>query len=315
MKKSVLTITLNPSVDKSSSVENIIPEKKLRCHSPKYEAGGGGINVSRALKRLGIVSDTFFTSGGRTGKLLEDLLTQENLNTQPLYVTGETRENFVVLDTSNNNQYRFGFPGEKLTMEEQESVLNSINAMSSSPDFVVISGSLPDTITDFTKKIVRICKANGSKIIIDTSGEPLKMAVEEGVFLLKPNLGELASLVGKERLQDEDIDQAARFIISNGNAQIVVVSLGEKGAVLFSATEKIQMNAPAVNVKSTVGAGDSMVAGMLSVLVKGGDYKEVLSMGIACGSATAMAEGTGLFTKENVEILFNRIVTDNDQLS
>ncbi|MCC3216034.1 1-phosphofructokinase family hexose kinase [Chryseobacterium sp. X308] len=316
MRKSVLTITLNPSVDKSSSVKNIIPEKKLRCHSPKYEAGGGGINVSRALKRLGIVSDAFFTSGGRTGRLLEDLLTQEELNILPLYVTGETRENFVVLDTSDNKQYRFGFPGEKLTTEEQVSVLNSINTMTFSPDFVVISGSLPpDTDRDFMKKLVRMFKKKGSKIIIDTSGEALKTAVEEGVFLVKPNLGELASLIGKERLEDEDIDQAAGLIISQGNAEIVVVSMGEKGAVLFSATEKYQMNAPVVTIKSTVGAGDSMVAGMLSVLVKGGGYKEVLSMGVACGSATTMTEGTGLFTKENVEILFNGMVNNSDPLS
>lgn len=305
MKKSVLTITLNPSVDKSSSVGSIIPEKKLRCNSPKYEAGGGGVNVSRALKRLGISSDAFFTSGGRTGRLLEELLQAELLNIFPFHIAAETRENFIVLDTSNNKQYRFGFPGERLKKEEQNEILNSVKGMNPFPDFVVISGSLPEeTDPNFMKQLVNACKSKGSKVVIDTSGEALKTAVEEGIFLLKPNIGELAILVGKDKLEEADVDQAAQLIISQGKAEIVVVSLGSQGAVLFSATEKIQIAAPHVEVKSTVGAGDSMVAGMISVLVKGGDYREVLSMGIACGSATTMTEGTGLFTRENAKHLF-----------
>lgn len=308
MDKTILTITLNPSVDKSSSVENIIPEKKLRCNSPKYEAGGGGVNVSRALKRLEISSDAFFTSGGRTGRLLEELLQAEQLNIFPFYVTTETRENFTVLDIYSNKQYRFGFPGELLTQQEQNEILNRVEIMNPFPDFVVISGSLPaETDADVIRLLVNKCKSKGSKVIIDTSGEALKAAVEEDVFLLKPNIGELAALVGKDKLEETDVDQAAQLIISQGKAEIVVVSLGSQGAILFSATEKIQIEAPKVEVKSTVGAGDSMVAGIVSILVKGGDYKEVLSMGIACGSATTMAEGTGLFTKENAMRLFNRI--------
>lgn len=306
--KSVLTITLNPSVDKSTSVSNIIPEKKLRCNSPKYEAGGGGINVSRALKRLGVNSDAFFTSGGRIGKLLEGLLQGEQLNIKPSYVTAETRENFIVLDTTCNKQYRFGFPGELLTKEEQNEILKSVEEVNPFPDFVVISGSLPiGTDPNLMRQLVNMCKSKGSKVIVDTSGEALKTAVEEGVFLIKPNIGELASLVGKEKLEETDVDQAAQLIISEGKAEIVAVSLGSQGAVLFSANEKIQIAAPDVEVKSTVGAGDSMVAGMLYVLIKGGNCKEVLSMGIACGSATTMAEGTGLFTKENVERLYKEI--------
>lgn len=308
MKKSVLTITLNPSVDKSSSVQNIVPDKKLRCNSPKYEAGGGGVNVSRGLKRLGIVSDVFFTSGGRTGRLLEDLLQAEQLNISPFHIGEETRENFMVLDTASNKQYRFGFPGERLTQTEQKGILTRIMVMNPFPDFVVISGSLPaETDQDFIRQLVGTCKSKGSKVIIDTSGEALKTAVEEGVFLIKPNIGELAALVGKEKLEETDVDEAAQFIISQGKAEIVVVSLGSRGAVLFSANEKIQIAAPDVEVKSTVGAGDSMVAGMLSVLIQGGNYKEILSMGIACGSATTMAEGTGLFKKENVERLYKEI--------
>src|SRR5690606_8000984 len=110
----VLTITLNPTVDKSSKVQNIKPEKKLRCAPPKYEPGGGGINVSRGLVRLDINSTALFTSGGRTGELLENLLTKEHVDILPVKTKGETRENFTVVDTASNEQYRFGMPGEPL---------------------------------------------------------------------------------------------------------------------------------------------------------------------------------------------------------
>ncbi|WP_449399523.1 1-phosphofructokinase family hexose kinase [Chryseobacterium wanjuense] len=266
------------------------------------------MNVSRALKRLGILSDTFFTSGGRTGKLLEELLHSEQLEVLSFYVTGETRENFIVSDLSDKKQYRFGFPGEPITKDEQKEILNNIEVMKQFHDFVVISGSLPAGVDrKFMKQLINICKAKGSKLIVDSSGELLKTAVEEGVFLLKPNIGELASLAGKEKLEESDIHQTARLIVSQGKAEVVVVSLGSQGAILFSTTEEIQVKAPVVEVKSTVGAGDSMIAGMLSVLIQGGNYQKVLSMGIACGSATTMAEGSGLFIKENVEHLFEEI--------
>ncbi|WHF52796.1 1-phosphofructokinase family hexose kinase [Chryseobacterium gotjawalense] len=308
MKKSVLTITLNPSIDKSSSVQNIVPGLKLRCKPPKHEAGGGGINVSRALARLGISSDVFFTSGGRTGQLLEEILQAEKLHTFPLDISTETRENITVMDTFSKEQYRFIFPGGKLTLKEQKKITDFVDRINPCPDFVVFSGSLPPGVDPvFLRQLVDKCKAKGSNVIVDTSGEALKIAIEAGVFLIKPSVRELSAFVGKEKLEDREIEHAAQLIISQGKAKIVVVSLGSKGAVLFSENEKIQVAAPAVKVKSTVGAGDSMVAGMLSVLINGGDHKKMISMGIACGSAATMAEGTGLFTKENAERIFNDI--------
>lgn len=304
MKKSVLTITLNPSVDKSCSVENLVPERKLRCSFPRYEPGGGGINVSRALKRLGINSSTFFTSGGRTGSLLEKLLEKEELDMEPIRVDSTTRENLVVVETSTNQQYRFGFPGETVTVEEQHKILDFAEHLHPFPDYVVISGSLPSGVQpQFISLLISKYKLKGSRVIVDTSGESLKAAVEEGVFLLKPNVGELASLVGKNALEDADVDAAAKDIIAQGKASLVIVSLGARGAILYSEKEKIQMAPPVVRIRSTVVAGDSMVV----VLVTQGPMDEILRMGIACGSATTMAEGSALFAKEDVDRLFNKI--------
>ncbi len=308
MSKSVLTITLNPCIDKSSTVRGIVPEKKLRCETPKYEPGGGGINVSRALKRLGIASGVFFTSGGRTGKLLEELLHKEKLDILPLPVENETRENFIVVDTLNNQQFRFGFPGQSISGEEQINILKTIESINPFPDITVISGSLPEEVRpEFIKDIIRICKHQNSKVIVDTSGKSLEIAVDEGVFLVKPNIGELAMLSGKSELTDATMDEAANKLIETGKVEIIVVSLGAKGAVQYSGKERIWQAAPIVKVRSTVGAGDSMVAGMISVLVSGGTMGEMLKKGISCGSATTMAEGTGLFRAEDVEKLYRNL--------
>lgn len=296
-----LTITINPSVDKSSSVKGIIPEKKLRCDTPKYEPGGGGINVSRALKKLEIDALALLTSGGRTGKLLESLLLEESLQILPFSVKNETRENFIIVDTLTNQQFRFGFPGQPLSKNEQTILLDTINAIKDFPEITVISGSLPDGVdVEFMKALIQICKNKRSKVVVDTSGEALKAAVAEGVYLIKPNIGELAILTGKNELSVHTMEAAAKQLISNGSAEIVVVSMGASGATLFNNSEKIYQPAPLVKVKSTVGAGDSMVAGMVSALLNNSSMKNVLRMGIACGSATTMAEGTGLFKTENV---------------
>lgn len=312
MKKTVLTITLNPALDKNSTIDNLIPEKKLRCSMPKFDAGGGGINVSRALKRLGVSSSVIFTSGGSTGRKLENLLGLESLNLFPVRTINETRENFIVTDTLNSKQYRFGFPGELVTEEEQNEILNNVEKLNPIPDFVVISGSLPVGIhPDFIRLLIDKCKLKGSKVIVDTSGDALKAAVEEGVFLVKPNQRELSELAGRNELETIDMDKQANSIISQGKASILVVSLGAKGAILYSENQKIQMVPPLVKIRSTVGAGDSMVAGMVWALTSQNGLEDVLRKGIACGTATTLAEGTGLFKIKDVERIYDQIKINN----
>lgn len=305
MIKKILTITFNPTVDKSSTVDSIKPEKKLRCTQPVYEPGGGGINVSRGLERLGIPSIAFFTSGGRTGELLEKLLEKENIKILSHKVSGETRENFTVVDTSNNEQYRFGMPGEDVSEKECNALHDAILSISPFPEIIVISGSLPEGMhPSHLSRLIRQLKEKHTKIIIDTSGDALTEALKEGVYMVKPNLGELSRLSGKEELDNESADEAARQLINEGKAEIVAVSMGPQGAYLVTKDESIHVPAPSVKKLSTVGAGDSMVAGMVSIIAKGGNLTEMARMGVACGSAATMSKGTGLFTKENAEKLY-----------
>lgn len=305
MTKKILTITFNPTVDKSSTVDSIKPEKKLRCTQPVYEPGGGGINVSRGLERLGTPSIAFFTSGGRTGELLEKLLEKENIEILSHKVSGETRENFTVVDTSNNEQYRFGMPGEDVSEKECNTLHDAILSITPFPEIIVISGSLPEGMhPSYLSRLIRQLKEKNAKIIIDTSGDALTEALKEGVYMVKPNLGELSRLSGKEELDNESADEAARELINEGKAEIVAVSMGPQGAYLVTKDESIHVPAPSVKKLSTVGAGDSMVAGMASIIAKGGNLTEMARMGVACGSAATMSKGTGLFTKENAEKLY-----------
>lgn len=308
--KTILTITLNPTVDKSTVIDQLIPEKKLRCEQPKFEPGGGGINVSRGLRRLGSDSLALFPSGGRTGKLLEDLLTKENFNQHSVEVTAETRENFIAVASATNQQYRFGMPGSLISQEEQHAIYSAFENLHPFPQIIVISGSLPPGIEpEFLRKLIKTGKAKGAKVVVDTSEEALKQAVEEGVFLLKPNLGELGRLVGRESLDDQSADEAARELINAGKTEVIVVSLGPQGAYLITKDINEHIPAPTVKKLSTVGAGDSMVAGMVSVLAKGGSYEEMVRMGVACGSAATMNAGTQLFKQEDAFRLFNWLMS------
>jgi len=302
----VLTITLNPTVDKNCTVQRVQPDKKLRCSQPTYEPGGGGINVARGLVRLGIPVRALFPSGGRTGALLESLLHKENVDIIPIPVTGETRENFSVLDESSNRQYRFGMPGEPLVPVEAEAITERIAALEPFPKWVITSGSLPPEMEPtYLVKLIKMIKLRQAHIILDTSGEALKTAVAEGVFLIKPNLGELSSLVGIEALDNPSAERAAKQLITEGKAAAVAVSLGAQGAYLVTSEDSFYVHAPTVKKRSTVGAGDSMVAGMVAQLARGGAWPQVARMGVACGSAATMNPGTALFNKEDAEKLYH----------
>lgn len=299
----IVTLTVNPAIDKSTKFAGLVAEQKIRCEEPRFDAGGGGINVSKAIARLGRKSLAVFTAGGASGQLLEDLIKKEDIDYQVVEIKNWTRESFTAVDSLTNSQYRFGMPGAEIFKEESDEILRRIEQLK--PDYLVASGSLPPKIgDDFYEKVAAVSRKIGSKLIIDTSGEPLKCAIDEGVYLLKPNVSELAKLVGAETLEMDEVDDAAREIIAKGGCEIVVVSLGPQGAMLVTKDFCEHIPAPPVQKKSTVGAGDSMVGGMVWALSSGKTLQEMLRWGVACGSAATMNEGTQLFKKEDAQKLF-----------
>lgn len=304
----IVTITINPAIDKSTAFEKLIPEKKLRCSGLVIEAGGGGINVSKAIKRLGGESLALFPSGGANGFQLEQILSHESIAFKTIPVESETRESFTATELSTNAQYRFVMPGGKLSSKEVETCFSAIDSLTPAPSVIVASGSLPPGASDdFFARLAVKSKQLGIKMIVDTSGRPLHLAAQEGVFLLKPNLSELCSLVNKEYLQMNEVDEAARQVIRNGHCEVVVVSMGPAGATLVTKDLHEKIPAPTVKKLSTVGAGDSMVGGMAWMLEQDKSFLEMVRFGVACGTAATMNAGTQLFKREDVYKLYEWI--------
>ncbi|MBK8556548.1 MAG: 1-phosphofructokinase family hexose kinase [Lewinellaceae bacterium] len=304
----IVTLTLNPALDKSSSVEQLTPESKLRCSPVKTDAGGGGINVSKGIHKLGGKSTAVFPAGGATGLLLSSLLEQEGIATRALKVQGDTRENFSILETSSNLQYRFTMPGLPITVEEADACLELVAELK--PDILVVSGSLPPGLpSNYYQKVAGFSKYINAKMVLDTSGVPLRAAAHEGIFMLKPNLGELSAMAGVEKLEMNQVDDAALQVVHQGMCEVVVVSLGAQGALLATKDGFEHIPAPMVRKTTTVGAGDSMVAGMIWAMSEGKSYKEMVQTGVACGSAATLNTGTELFFPADVHKLLSWIKT------
>lgn len=307
----ILTLTLNPCIDKTIWVEKLIPEKKLKGKHPEDEPGGGGINVSRAIKFLGEESKAIFLNGGYTGKYFLELLNAEKIENTESSIKGDTRTNLMLIDESTLLEYRIGMEGPEISASETENLLNILKQQNNY-EFLVASGSLPKGISeDFYAEVAAVVASHNAKFILDTSGRALKKALEQKLFLLKPNLNELSLLCGiSEDASIADIIRATKKLLNKINCSVIVVSLGASGAILVTELETHHILPPKVNVKSTVGAGDSMVAGMTIALSKNLSWKEVLQYGIACGSAATLNSGRGLCNPIEVDRLYKELLSN-----
>jgi len=309
----IVTITFNPCIDKSASVKKLIPEKKLHCSEPKFEPAGGGINVARAIKKLGGEAVAIYPAGGYTGQFFNHLLEKENVHSVVIEVEHAMRENVIVLEESTNNQFRFGFPGAKLNEHEWQKCLDAVNEMDD-VKYIVASGSLPEGVpADIFARLAAIAKKKNTRLVVDTSMEALRQAAEEGVYLLKPNIGELSLLIGKKELRPGEVASAGKEIILKGSCEVLVVSLGEQGAMLLTKDTEFAVEPPPIKKKSTVGAGDSMVAGIVLQLSKGKNIQEAFLYGVASGTAATLNAGTELCHKKDVDALYFKLLSQYSQ--
>ena len=309
----IVTITFNPCIDKTTTVKKLIPEKKLHCSEPTFEPGGGGINVARAIKKLGGESVAIYPAGGYTGQFFNYMLAKEKVSSIVIEVEHAMRENVIVLEENSNHQFRFGFPGAKLNEHEWQKCLDEINKMDD-VKYIVASGSLPEGVpTDIFARLAAISKKKNVRLIVDTSDGALKLAAEEGVYLLKPNIGELSWLAGKNELSPKEVPEAGREIISRGNCEVLIVSMGEDGAMLLTKDTEFTVGPPTIKKRSTVGAGDSMVAGIVLQLSKGKNIQEAFLYGVASGTAATMNAGTELCHKKDVDALYSQLLSQYRQ--
>jgi len=306
--KSIVTITMNPAIDKSSTVDHVVAEHKLYCAAPRFEPGGGGINVSRAVRKLGGESLALYPCGGPTGETLQLLLGQEGLRHHPVPIKGWSRENLIILEASTGQQYRFGMPGPELGAEEWQRCLDQIFAGESKPQYVVASGSLPPGVPqDFYARVARLGKQHGARVVVDTSGEALRLALREGVFLVKPNIREFREMLGSGGEDESKIRALAKKMVLDGQCEVVVISLGAAGVLMVSDSGLERLQPPAVPIISKVGAGDSMVAGMVLSLARGNSLRDAVRFGVAAGTAAVMTPGTELCRREDAERLYRQM--------
>lgn len=306
--KKIVTLTMNPAIDKSTNAENVLAEIKIRCDVPIFEPGGGGINVSRAIRNLEGDSLAVYTSGGGPGQMMDTLLSDEGITQQPVAIADYTRENLIVYETTSGVQYRFGLPGPELTEDEWQRCIDA--TLTAEADFIVASGSLPRNVPDdfYAQLCRRVHESDRDcKVIVDTSGDALAAMPGAGAYLMKPNLRELGLLAGHEFQGEDDIRMMAQDLIRGGLAEVLVVSMGASGAVLITADVFVQMRPPVVPIQSKVGAGDSMVGGIVLALARGETLRDAARYGIAAGSAAVMTPGTQLCRKEDVDAIFPRV--------
>ena len=310
--KNIVTFTLNPAVDKSSAVDYVKAEDKLYCDQPVFEPGGGGINVSRAIKKLGGSSLLLYTAGGFTGRKLDRLLAKEELNKEAVKIAAETRENLIVAEKTSELQYRFGMPGPEISEQEYDWVFSRLSILYPCPADLGIRGRLPGGVGDVVyAEMAALAKKKGAEVVVDVSGAPLRSAVKEGVFLIKPNLKEFQELVGRELKDEDEIKNEAFKLVKDKCCQVIIISIGAGGALLVSDQQAEFMRPPTVPIKSKVGAGDSMVAGIVLSLARGESLKNSFYYGLAAGSAAVMTPGTELCNKEDTDRLFKKMLKNN----
>jgi 6-phosphofructokinase 2 len=300
----IVTLTMNPALDIATETERVVPAHKLRCEAPRYDPGGGGINVARAVCALGGDALAIFPAGGAAGEMVRHLLGEGNVPHEAISIAGFTRESLAVEECQSGKQFRFILPGPEISETDQERCLDQLALRGSGADYIVASGSLPLGVSDdFYARVAALAKSLDKRLVLDTSGAALKQACG-GIYLLKPSLRELQDLVGREIRTECEQEQAARDVIAQGRCEIVVVSLGEDGALLVTADRTERFPAIPVEAQGSVGAGDSMLAGVVLGLTRGLPLHDAVRFGMAAGTAALFGFGTELCRRTDVERLY-----------
>ncbi len=298
----ILTLTLNPAIDEAISIDALALGSTNRCRLDGLDPGGKGINASRVIRRLGRATLAIACTGGVTGALLAERLRDEDVPHAFVDVGGETRVNVMLYEWSSGHRTRLYLPGPNVDaahLHEVERLLAPIGADA----IAVLAGSLPPGLpADTYRTLARGLAARGIRTIVDTSGPALAAALESAPLLVKPNVEELEELVGRTLPDEAALLSAARDLQARG-PDYVVISQGAEGALAVGPSEAWKVHAPAVEAISTVGSGDSMVAGLAIGFREGASFADALRLGAAAGAATAIRSGTQLGEARDVERL------------
>ena len=300
----IYTVTLNPAIDYYVVMKEFV-EGNLNTAEEGYTlAGGKGINVSKVLKNFGKESVALGFVGGFTGSFIKDDMKACNIAERFIELEENTRINMKLKTEKTESEIAGKSP--KISKENIEKLLDEIKNIKKD-DILILSGSVPNTIDKGIYGEIIEKLPEGTKVILDTRGEPFTKALDKGVFLTKPNIDELSEFFQKRLETTEEIVEAGKKLRAMGNEN-VIISMGKEGSILISEKGVYKGNAPKGKLISSVGAGDSMVAGITYGLIEGKELEEAYKFGIASGSATAFSEG--LTTFETMENLLNEIIIE-----
>ena len=306
-KHMIYTLTLNPAVDRELTVPAMEFDSVLRATEARVDFGGKGFNVSRLLRGVGAASTAVGFLGGRSGELLQDGLQSLGIGTDFVWVPEETRTNVSIVTQSHDHYIKVNEKGPLVDAAKQNELLEKIDSLARLGDWWVLAGSLPPRVTnDIYARIIRVLNTHDARAILDTSGESLKLGCAERPFLVKPNAEEAHVLTGLPMDTTDEIIAGAAEIRRLG-AQNVVVSMGKAGALLHTAEGTWLTHSPKIKEKNPIGAGDSMVGGLVWALTREIALKEALGWGVASGAATASLPGTEVGSQALIEQLYSQV--------
>jgi 6-phosphofructokinase 2 len=306
MSSDILTVTLNPALDVNSSVPAMIPQQKLRCAPPHYMPGGGGINVSRAIRELGGDSHAFVVLGGGTGAHYRRLLEERGIGAEIWPTEAETRFSFSVLDESSGSHYRYVLPGPTMAPVDGDRMLARLSQMiAAGYRYVVASGSLPPGLSpDFYGRMTDLARAHGARLVLDTQGEALRATLPFHPHVIRLADYEARDLVGSA---DRTPGALAQSLRAETLAEIVIITLGERGAVACTETRCFEVRPPRVEVHSAVGAGDSFVAALTLGLSRNWTVENAVRYGVAAAASAVTTSQNQLCEREKVDRYFAEI--------
>ncbi len=283
----IVTLSLNPAIDVSSETDRVVATHKIRTANEQYEPGGGGVNVARVVVELGGEATLICPAGGFPGKMLDELLGVIPIPRKVVPIAGDTRISFTVFERKTGNEFRFTPNGPKLSEAELAACLDAIR--DTDFDYFVASGSVPmGAPTDILAQVGEIVAKKGARFVLDSSGAGLSVTLEKShAYLAKPSMTELEALVGR-RLDNATAEEAAKDLVNRGRAEIVAVTMGAAGALVVTEDKVLRVEAPKVETRSAVGAGDAFVGAMTLALSRGEDLEAALILATAAGAATAL---------------------------
>ena len=292
----IVTVTLNAAVDRTLTVPNFQLDQRHRASAGLTLAGGKGINVARALKRLGVPVVATGLAGGRTGTRVVEELTAEAILNDFVRIEDDSRTSTAVVDPTGNTYTEINEWGPEVTPDELDMLIEKLRYLSIGADFVVLSGSLPRAVdADFYGDLIRELNRRQVQTVLDAEGEPLRLGLDAEPFLVSPNQREAEALVGQEFYEHQDFVYALEHIAELGARNVLITNESGCFARLREGrkTRRFRVLAPQVEPVSAVGSGDVLLAGYVAAVLDKRSTEDALRSAVAAGAASTLELGAG----------------------